>query len=136
MNAALFRITLRQTKKRPLSLSRSVSEECLDSAVLCAQQWCVWSNAAGRGKRPKFNQYRVDSLGDNGLWCEVATGNLADARRGWTEEDDARIEQGTMVRPLIGVQGTTRHGKARTLRGASRPKSRLAALVAEIQQRK
>lgn len=136
MGTALYRITLRRAKKPVMAMSRLVSEDCPDSAVLCAQQWCVWSHAEGRGGRTKHGWYRVETRQSDGTWSTVVEGSLADARKAWKKEDDARIDGQADIRPLIGQQGTTRNVRARSLRGEKRPKSRLATLVAGMQQQR
>lgn len=136
MNAAPFRIVLWRTSKRPLLLARFVDVDCLDGAVLCAAQWLLWSNAAGRGKLAKYERYRVETRGEDGAWRETATGNRVDARSIWTDADDARVDALEMVRPLIGVQGTTRHDWSYTVRGGKKPKSRLTQLVERMQQKR
>lgn len=129
MDSALFRITLRHKGKRPLLLSKLVAEDTLSRAVLCAQQWTIWSNASGRGKLAKYGEYSVEARNTDGVWCEAASGSLAEARQAWTKEDEARIDAEPMVLPVVGHRGTTKRRVTRARRTARVGKSRLAQFV-------
>ena len=132
MNAAPFRITLGVDGKRPRRLSRIIESDTLDGAVLCAAQWLVWSNSAGRGKRDKYSWYRIEHRVGGAVWGDATSGTLAEARQYWTAEDEARIEAQPEPQPLLMVTGTTKHGKARVRRTPGAPKSRLAQLVSKV----
>lgn len=136
MDPAPFRITLWQAKRRPRCLTRLVAEGDLGGAVLCAQQWCVWSNDKGRGKRDKYDRYSVETRETDGTWSENVAGTLADARKGWTSDDEQRLEAGKMVRPYVAVMGTTRQSGTRSRGVAERPKTRLAQMIADMQARR
>lgn len=132
MNAAPYRITLGREGKRPRKLSRLVRGENLCGAVLCAQQWTVWGRAEkGRGA-VSYAWYRVEACDAESTWHVVSQGTLADARLGWTKEDDARIDAEPDIQPLIETHGTVRHGRARSGRIPGKGKSRLAQLVARV----
>lgn len=132
MNAAPVRITLGRDGKRPRRLSRIVKGETMAGAVLCAQQWLVWSNASGRGKREKFAWYRTESLVGPAVWADVASGTLADARLAWTEEDETRLDAGPDVMELFPYTDEPKRRKVSTGRTPGKAKSRLALLVKDV----
>lgn len=105
-------------------------------AVLCAQQWLVWSNASGRGKLEKYAWYRVESLVRPAVWGDVASGTLADARTAWTEEDEKRIDAGLDVIQLFPYSDEPKRRKVSTGRTPGKAKSRLALLVKDVLQNK
>lgn len=129
---ASYRVTLWRTKKPSGSQTRLVTVDSDAEAVFVAQEWLCWSHEAGRGKRVKFEHYRVEQRSSDGVWTTISEGNVKDAATQVRKEAVPGTEKRSVPKRLIGDQGATRfRGRSRGTAGA-RPQSRLAALVSKI----
>lgn len=89
MTTASFRVTMAWDKKRPGRWSKLVNVDTRSEAVLCAQQWVVWSHARERPKKlHRYERYTVEEW--NGAeWVIVREGTVKDATAEYREEDSA-----------------------------------------------
>lgn len=132
MATAPYRITLWQAKKKGQLLTRFVTVDNVDGAVSVACQWVCWSNSEGRGKRAKFDMWRVETQVGQGVWRTTTEGDLADAKAYRQEAKNDEPEKG--ARPVYrgGRRDAVRiFGEPKRSR-RGRPKTRLAELVAQI----
>jgi len=134
VTTALYRITLRQSKKRPAVMVKLVTEASPVGAVFCAWQWVAWTNDKDRGKRKKFDLYQVESRVDGFTWNTIAEGTLADAKAQLPAQEETAPGDTRSNRILIGQQGATREHEKRSGARKARPQTRLAQMVAKMQQ--
>lgn len=134
LGIAPFQIVMWQTKKRGLSLSRFVSADNLGGAISIARQWVCWSHEAGRGKRPKFDRYRVEALTESGEYQTVKEGDLADAQTYQASQDTTETAPRDVLGSAARQEGQGRNTRRTRIGASARPTSRLAQLVAQVKQ--
>lgn len=96
MTTASFRVTMAWDKKRPGKWSKLVNVGTRNEAVLCAQQWVVWSHAKDRPKKlHRYERYTVEEW-DGAQWTMVREGTVKDATAEYREENTAPASVGTV----------------------------------------
>jgi hypothetical protein len=136
MTMASFRVSLAWDGKRPGRWSKLVAVDTRNEAVLCAQQWLVWSHETGRPRAlHRYVRYTVEER-YGAEWVMVREGNRKDATEEYREENTAFPALGAVQHvPFKGrKEGFTprKHQAPRRDRGTSRLSSLISKVLNDI----
>lgn len=129
---APYKVALWIAEKPHERMARYIDESDLIGAVICAQQWMSWSNERGRGKRPKYNRFRVYVNNMDGTWTIGREGEYSRAEMEQPQKGKTTSSKRAIQYPDITHSKGNWAGQEPRRTAGHAPTSRLASLVRKV----